>query len=50
MLFTAIFNLPVILLALAVGTAALPVQKNNPLAAGPSHYFFLFLRLQPFVS
>ena len=54
MLFTTIFKLPVIVLALVVGiaSAALPGNSKDPLVAvyGPSHYFFLFLRVQPFDS
>ncbi len=48
MRFTAVINLPIILLGLAVGAAALPIMnpiKSEPLALGPSHFIhcaFLF--------
>jgi len=46
MRITAVVNLPVILLALAVGAAALPAsKKNDPLVktniTSPSHLFFI---------
>jgi hypothetical protein len=55
MRFTAVVNLPAIVLALAVGAAALPRQSNSngpePMALGPSLYFFsLFLCIQHFVA
>lgn len=53
MRFTTVVNLPVIVLALAVGAAALPAKvwmtDNDPITepmAGPSHIFFF----QHFVS
>jgi hypothetical protein len=51
MRFTAV-NLPVIVLAPAVGAAALPRFSGNPMPmdVGPSHYFVLFLCLQHFVA
>ena len=46
MRFTAVINLPFIVLAIALGAAALPRTPDqglgpDPLAMGPSHNFFL---------
>ncbi len=41
MRFTAVINVPLVLLALIVGAAALPQPKNNyPMDKGPPHFSF----------